>query len=234
MSKAPVWVEIFSWQSCDFLGDWRFPKVFDTHPILGTYKRLENLLSGDKPATIQKRTTSKRLPFYGNIDTRIRSRFDQEHKLPKEKRTLLSLRKFRVSARNMEVSAKALVTTNPGISCFLFALSSSPLLSDRGKCPNSHFAVTMLTYSLPDFDREKNTAQNETFCFRPRLVRSEISWATPIARGNETGHPTTRTHLFVWYAKASTCWPASPAYKLVNNETSGRELQKCVGVSTSK
>ena len=35
-------------------------------------------------------------------------------------------------------------------------------------------------------------------------------------------------------AKASTWWPASPACESVNNQTSGREPQKCVGVTTSK
>ena len=33
---------------------------------------------------------------------------------------------------------------------------------------------------------------------------------------------------------ASTCWPASPACESVNNQTSGREPQTCVGVTTSK
>ena len=48
------------------------------------------------------------------------------------------------------------------------------------------------------------------------------------------GRPTTRPHLFVWCPKASTCWPASPAYESVNNQTSGREPQKCEGVTASK
>ena len=46
--------------------------------------------------------------------------------------------------------------------------------------------------------------------------------------------PQDRMHLFVWCAKASTCWPASPACESVNNQTSGREPQKCVGVISSK
>ena len=70
---------------------------------------------------------------------------------------------------------KVLVTTNLRFSCFFFALSISLLLSDRGKYLNSHFAVAMLTYSLPDFGREKKTAQNEAFDLRPILVCSKIS-----------------------------------------------------------
>ena len=86
------------------------------------------------------------------------------------------MRKFRISARHFEDSAKALATINLSVSCFFFALSISLLLSDRGKCLiDSHFTVTILTYSLPDFGREKKTAQNlnEASC-------ASTTWSGPL------------------------------------------------------
>ena len=172
------------------------------------------------------------------MDACIRSRFDQQHKLPTEKRNLLGLRsrKFRISARHWRF-CEGFGHDKLRFSRFFFALSISLLLSDQGKCLNSHFALTMLTmltHSQTSAERKK-TAQNEAFDLRPTIVvLSAPRSAEPNVKGNETGRPTTRLHLFVWCAKASTCWPGSPACESVNNQTSGREPQKCVGVTASK
>ena len=127
---------------------------------------------------VQPFLESKELPNFclctdTSLDARIRSRFDQEHKLPEEKCNLSGLRKFRISARCSEDCVKAFVTTNLRFSCFFFEVAISLLHSDWGM--NIHFVLTILTYPIKDFGREKNNCTDSMM----KHLTCSLIWSAP-------------------------------------------------------
>ena len=69
---------------------------FDTRPICTTYKRGENLVSANL-----KQPPIENEEFPRNVEASIRNQFDQEHKLPEEKRNSLGLTKFWIYTRHL-------------------------------------------------------------------------------------------------------------------------------------
>ena len=93
-----IYLPFENWQSCCSLGR----RHFSAQPIYATYKRGENLVSADfKQSPFKKEEFPNFSSLSRNVEPEasVRSRFDQEHKLPEEKRSSLSLDtlKFRIS-----------------------------------------------------------------------------------------------------------------------------------------
>ena len=63
----------------------RVSTFFSTQPICATYKRGENLVWADfKQPTFKNEEFSNSVSLSRNVEASIKSRFDQEHKLPEE------------------------------------------------------------------------------------------------------------------------------------------------------
>ena len=94
------------------------------------------------------------LPLYGNVDAGTRSQFDRKRKLSEEKSNILGLRKFRISAPQLDEFTFDFLLLHHAVD---LALALQP-----GKGLYSHFVVTMLTCSQTSAEIKKNV-QNEAF-----------------------------------------------------------------------